>query len=65
MSQTTRVSARRGRPALPAGRSRCRRVVTFLTDSEYNALHTLAEEKEKSLSAMCHRLLSDVLTKHT
>ena len=62
MSQPTRVSLRRGRPALPAGRCRCRRVVTFLTDGEYNALHALAEEKEQSLSAICHRLLSDALT---
>ena len=65
MSQPTRVPVRRGRPALPAGRSRCRRVVTFLTDGEYNALNALAEEKQQSLSAVCHRLLSDVLTKQS
>ena len=62
MPEDTRIAVRRGRPALPAGQSRCRRVVTFLTDGEYNALHALAEEEEQSLSAVCHRLLSDVLT---
>jgi DNA-binding MarR family transcriptional regulator len=50
-----------GRPAKPPGEVRRRRVITFLTDNEFAKLETLADEKDKSLSAVLYEILSRAL----
>jgi hypothetical protein len=49
---------RLGRPPGPAGTTRSRRVVTFVTDPEFERLRELADASGKSLSAILHDLVS-------
>lgn len=49
--------AKPGRPQFPAQDRRCARIVTMVTETEYDALHSLAAQTGKSLSALCHGFL--------
>ncbi len=49
---------RLGRPLGPAGSTRSHRVVTFVTDLEFQQLRELADASDKSLSAILHDLVS-------
>ena len=53
--------ARLGRPPLPPGDVRCKRVVTFVTRSEMERLQQLCAETNDTLSSICHRILSEHL----
>ena len=55
MEGTTRK--RLGRPPSPRGEVRGRRVVTFLTDDEFELVQTGAEQGQISLSRYLHDLL--------
>lgn len=46
-----------GRPPKPPEELRSHRVVTFLTEADWSALHRQAEVDGQSLSATAHRLL--------
>ena len=50
-----------GRPAMPVDEVRSHRIVTFMTEGEYEALQTIADESDSSLSIVVHRVLADYL----
>jgi hypothetical protein len=52
---------RLGRPPLPPGDTRCKRVVTFVTRSEMEHLQNLSAENRSTLSSICHRILAEYL----
>ena len=52
---------KRGRPPSPAHLCRNKRVVTFVTPSEMDRLHQLAESENITLSAAVHLLIKDSL----
>jgi len=54
---------RLGRPPLPPGDTRCKRVVTFVTRSEMERLQKMCVENSSTLSSICHRILAEYLTK--
>jgi hypothetical protein len=58
-------SRRRGRPPFTPSVRRDRRVVTFLTEHEFNQLSALATENCKTLSATAHRLIELGLASRT
>ena len=51
------TTARRGRPPAPAGVARNNRLVTFVTNGEFDRIKTLAEGNKLALSAMIHQLI--------
>jgi hypothetical protein len=59
----TRDRTRRGRPQLAADVARDRRVVSFLTQTEKAALVALAEERDLSISSLCHELIIEGLAR--
>jgi hypothetical protein len=61
----TDQSRRRGRPPLKPTVRRDRRVVTFLTEQEFNQLSAVATENGKTLSATAHRMIELGLTSRT
>lgn len=50
-----------GRPPLPRDQARGNRLVTFVTDAEFDALRRQARQEGLSLSAKAHRILSSSL----
>lgn len=50
-----------GRPPLPPERVRRNRVVTMVTDSEFQQLQSRAEEGNKSVSSFVHSILRQLL----
>lgn len=46
-----------GRPKLPTCDRRSARIVTMVTETEYDALKSVAEQTGSSLSALCHGFL--------
>ena len=58
-------SARPGRPEANPETARSKRVVTFVTASELTALLAIADAEDRSLSAVCHRLLKEALDNRT
>ena len=52
---------KRGRPAREVDVRRDRRVVTFVTGSEYARLQQLALQEDRSLSFIVHRLIASQL----
>ena len=61
MGQKTGTSPRLGRPPLPPGEVRSKRIVTFVTEAELTRLAELAEADGHTLSTACHRILLDYL----
>ena len=59
----SQAKSRLGRPPLPPGDTRCKRVVTFVTRSEMQHLQNLSAEISSTLSSICHRIIADYLTK--
>ena len=55
------TAKRRGRPPSPPGVSRNHRVVTFVTDAEYQRLHELAHAQDETLSMATYKLLAKEL----
>lgn len=51
-----------GRPPLSRKLARNNRIVTFVTDDELGKIVQIAENQQKSISAVCHKILSDSLT---
>lgn len=51
------VPARLGRPKLSSRERRSERVVTMVTETEYDALQTIAKKAGTSMSRLCHDLL--------
>lgn len=49
--------AKPGRPKLPSGERRSARVVTMVTETEHDALQSIAKQTGTSLSALCHAIL--------
>lgn len=47
----------RGRPRIDAGKRRERRIVTFVTEVEFEQLSRLAADSERSLSYVAHHLI--------
>jgi hypothetical protein len=47
----------RGRPRAPPGVSRSNRLVTFVTNNEFDQIKGLAEGRNLALSAMLHQLV--------
>ncbi len=52
-----------GRPRLDPEKARSHRVVTFITSSDLEKLYRIAEQEERSLSWIVHRILSDFLAR--
>ena len=52
---------RRGRPTGASDEARSNRVVTFVTDWELEGLEQIAQEEERSLSAVVHRIIAQYL----
>jgi hypothetical protein len=50
-----------GRPPLSRKLARNNRIVTFVTDEELAGIVQIAENQQKSISAVCHKMLSDSL----
>jgi hypothetical protein len=50
-----------GRPPLSRKLARNNRIVTFVTDEELAGIVQIAEKQQKSISAVCHKMLSDSL----
>ena len=50
-----------GRPPLSRKLARNNRIVTFVTDDELGKIVQIAEDQQKSISAVCHKILSDSL----
>ena len=50
-----------GRPARDSEKTRNNRVVTFVTNSEREKLYRIAEQEERSVSWIVHRVLSEFL----
>ena len=65
MSRLDSVRKTRGRPPLPAGKARTRRLVTFLTEVQYAQLECIADERQLTLSALLHEIASNYLDKET
>ena len=63
MGQKTMETPRLGRPPLPPGKVRSKRVVTFVTEAELTRLAELAEADGDTLSTACHRILLDYLNR--
>ena len=51
------MSTKRGRPSTVPEKARSKRVVTFVTTSELAELEQIAEEEDRSLSAVVHRII--------
>ena len=51
-----------GRPQLPARDRRSARIVTMVTETEYDALKSVAEQTGRSLSALCHGFLVQAIS---
>ena len=49
--------APRGRPPKPASDARSRRVVTFLTEEEFEQISAMAHREDLTISATAHQLL--------
>jgi hypothetical protein len=52
-----------GRPPKPRDEVRSERVVSFVTQGEFDALLELADNRGESVSAVVHRILRSALTK--
>ena len=52
---------RRGRPTRAPEEARSHRVVTFVTERELTALEQIAQEEDRSLSAVVHRIITQHL----
>lgn len=65
MSQksTTHKGRQTGRPTLPLGVARRKRVVTMVTDSEFQRLQDWADEGNRSVSRFVHDILRQFLAK--
>ena len=50
-------TARRGRPPAPAGVARNNRLVTFVTNGEFDRIKALAQGNNLAVSAMLHQLV--------
>ena len=61
MPDQDNLGKRRGRPPAPPGSARRHRVVTFVTDSEFEYLSRLSKELDSPLSSTVYKLLSDRL----
>jgi hypothetical protein len=57
-SQGRKKRKRMGRPLAAQETARRNRVVTMVTDSELEKLSMLADQEDKSLSAVVHQILS-------
>jgi hypothetical protein len=49
--------AMRGRPRIDQRKVRSNRIVSFVTDTELEKLERLAQEDDRSLSAVVHRII--------
>jgi hypothetical protein len=56
---------RLGRPPGTPESIRRKRVVTLMTDTEFEKLTQIADEKEKSVSAMVHQIISQYLKRRS
>ena len=61
----TRGNRRLGRPPGAPESIRNKRVVTLLTDSEFEMLTKIADKKEKSVSALVHQIVSRYLKRRS
>jgi hypothetical protein len=61
----TQQKSPRGRPPLPSEKVRHNRVVTFLTDREMQQLKKISQKESKTLSAVCHKIITRHLQKAT
>ena len=61
----TERSRRLGRPPGPPESIRHKRVVTLMTDAEFEKLTKIADEKEKSVSALVHQIVSRYLKRRS
>lgn len=57
------IRRRLGRPPKPRDEVRSERVVSFVTQGEFDALLELADNRGESVSAVVHRILRSALTK--
>jgi hypothetical protein len=57
----TQTSHRLGRPPGAPESIRNKRVVTLMTDAEFEKLIKIADEEEKSVSALVHQIVSRYL----
>jgi len=55
---------RRGRPRRVPEEARSNRVVTFVTGRELESLEQIAQEEDRSLSAVVHRIIAQHLKSH-
>ena len=65
MEKNNQGARRRGRPPSPPETSRSQRVVTFVTQSEFEQLSELALTEDKPLSTTVYQLLSEYLGKQS
>jgi hypothetical protein len=56
---------RMGRPAGPVTAARRNRVVTLVTDAEFEELTSIAEAENRSLSAVVHQILKNHLAQRS
>lgn len=52
---------RAGRPPLPYGTARSKRIVTFVTEGHMMEINRLVEEQGSSISAVCYNLICSSL----
>jgi hypothetical protein len=61
----TQGGRRLGRPPGAPESIRHRRVVTLMTDAEFEKLTKIADEKEESVSALVHQIISRYLKRRS
>ena len=61
----TQPRRRLGRPPETPGSIRRRRMVTLMTDAEFEKLTKIADENEKSVSAFVHQIVSRYLKRRS
>ncbi len=61
----TPTGRRRGRPPGAPESIRHRRVVTLVTDAEFEQLTKIADENDKSVSATAHQIISRYLKRRS
>lgn len=59
--QRSETEQRRGRPSQVPDAARSKRAVTFVTERELEGLEQIAQEEDRSLSAVVHRIIAQYL----
>jgi hypothetical protein len=61
----SKAATQRGRPPGTSGTGRRKRVVTLMTDTEFEHLSEIAAQRNESMSSTCRQILVSYLAKQT